>query len=163
MKAWMERTRGTVHTLLLDYRSPRQLAFAVSLGIFIGASPLWGLHTLLAVGAAFLFKLNKSAVLLASFISNPWFAPFLIYADLHLGSLLIRGQSAPLALHEIKVVFKHADWHHLLESYLVPYFWGAFLLAFLLAVCCYFLTLLVSRRAGAREKGQEPDLPKNQG
>ena len=157
MTAWLEKTQRTMRALLLDYKSPHQLAFAVALGIFVGASPLWGLHTILAVGGAFLFKLNKSAVLLASFISNPLFLPFLFYPSLNLGSLLIRGQGAPLAFREIKSILKHPDWHDLLESYLVPYFWGAFLVAILLAVCFYFLTLYISRRAGAQETGRKPE------
>ena len=74
MFAWRKKVVDTLVNLLYEYNSPRQLALAVALGIFIGASPLWGLHTILALLFSYLLKLNKSAVVLGTFIANPWFA-----------------------------------------------------------------------------------------
>lgn len=39
--------------------SPKKKALSISLGLFVGLSPFWGLHTLLVLGGAFLLKLNK--------------------------------------------------------------------------------------------------------
>jgi len=48
------------------------LALALSFGIAIGLSPLYGLHTLLSFVGGFVFKLNKVAVFGAPWIVNPF-------------------------------------------------------------------------------------------
>ena len=145
MPNWLKKLLNTLRNLLIEYKSPRKLAFAVALGIFTGTSPLWGLHLLLAIGLAFLFRLNKSAVVFSTLISNPWFAPLLIFCSLQTGSLILHGHSAPLALYHIKTILKNPDWQHLLEKYLQPYFWGAFFVGFVLAFCSYWLPLWICR------------------
>jgi uncharacterized protein (DUF2062 family) len=52
--------------------SPRRTALAFSLGVFLGFSPLLGLHTALGLAAAVLFRLNKIAVLIGVYTNNPW-------------------------------------------------------------------------------------------
>ena len=146
MPGWVQKTKKILLNLLLEYNSPRQLAFAVALGIYVGASPLWGLHTVLAVGLAFLFRLNKSAVIVASyFIANPVFLPIILFASLQGGSLILYGHPAPLALPEIRTLLQDPNWHRLLDAYLVPYFVGAFIVGLVPAILSYWITLWVSR------------------
>lgn len=73
--------------------SNRTKAFSVALGIFIGLSPFWGLHTLLVISLAVLFKLNKVLAFIASNISLPPFIPFIIAASLFLGAPFVHGDS----------------------------------------------------------------------
>lgn len=73
--------------------SNRTKAFSVALGIFIGLSPFWGLHTLLVISLAVLFKLNKVLAFVASNISLPPFIPFIIAASLFLGAPFVQGDS----------------------------------------------------------------------
>lgn len=73
--------------------SNRTKAFSVALGIFIGLSPFWGLHTLLVISLAVLFKLNKVLAFVASNISLPPFIPFIIAASLFLGAPFVHGDS----------------------------------------------------------------------
>ncbi|ROH96322.1 DUF2062 domain-containing protein [Chryseobacterium daecheongense] len=73
--------------------SNRTKAFSVALGIFIGLSPFWGLHTLLVISLAVLFKLNKVLAFVASNISLPPFIPFVIAASLFLGAPFVHGDS----------------------------------------------------------------------
>ncbi|UOU99606.1 DUF2062 domain-containing protein [Chryseobacterium daecheongense] len=63
------------------------------MGIFIGLSPFWGLHTLLVISLAVLFKLNKVLAFVASNISLPPFIPFVIAASLFLGAPFVHGDS----------------------------------------------------------------------
>jgi uncharacterized protein (DUF2062 family) len=151
IRGW-KKVKRTLRKLLLQYKSPRQLAFAVALGIFIGSSPLWGLHSLLAIGSAFVLRLNKSAVLLASFISNPWIAPFLIFASLETGSLILHGHASLLSYGEIQSLLSNPDWKDLFSDYFVPYFCGAFLVALVLAFITYWIVLWM-----ARENGLQPE------
>ncbi|CAL66628.1 DUF2062 domain-containing protein [Christiangramia forsetii] len=63
-------------------------AAAIALGVFVGISPFWGLHTLLVFTLAAVFKLNKVIAFLFSNISIPPFIPVIIYASYQTGSLI---------------------------------------------------------------------------
>lgn len=63
-------------------------AAAIALGVFVGISPFWGLHTLLVFLLAAFFKLNKVIAFLFSNISIPPLIPFIIYASYQAGSVL---------------------------------------------------------------------------
>jgi uncharacterized protein (DUF2062 family) len=51
---------------------PRKVAAAFALGIFIGMSPLLGVHTLLGIFLAWQLKLNKLVTLVGVYVTNPW-------------------------------------------------------------------------------------------
>jgi uncharacterized protein len=48
------------------------MATAFAVGVFIGMSPLLGIHTILGLLAAWLFRLNRLITLLGVYITNPW-------------------------------------------------------------------------------------------
>lgn len=48
------------------------MATAFAIGVFIGMSPLLGLHTILGLFAAWLLRLNRLITLIGVFITNPW-------------------------------------------------------------------------------------------
>jgi len=63
--------RATLRRLLAINDPPERTALAFSVGVFIGFSPLLGLHTILATLIAFLFRFNKVAIYLGTYINNP--------------------------------------------------------------------------------------------
>lgn len=56
--------------LLLGERTPRKLAIACALGIFIAFSPLIGVHWLLTIILAWLFSVNVAVVYAAAHVVN---------------------------------------------------------------------------------------------
>ena len=70
MFPWARTLREQFRSIWLSHTSPRKLALALALGVFLGASPLWGLHTLLAIAMSFLFGLNKPATLFGTLVST---------------------------------------------------------------------------------------------
>ena len=52
--------------------SPRKIAFSFGLGVFIGMSPILGLHTILGILIAWIFRLNKFVTLVGVYVTNPW-------------------------------------------------------------------------------------------
>jgi uncharacterized protein len=48
------------------------MASSFAVGVFIGMSPLLGLHTVLGLFAAWLLRLNRIITLLGVFVTNPW-------------------------------------------------------------------------------------------
>ena len=74
--------------LLHSSDSPRKKALSIALGVFIGFSPLWGLHTILVLFFAVLFKLNKVIAFAFSNVSLAPLVPFVLYASLRAGTFL---------------------------------------------------------------------------
>ena len=101
------RARKFVTTLLKEGLDPGRAAAAVSLGIFIGILPIYGLHAITAVGVAVLFRLNKPLTVAGTVVSNPLLQPFIIYSSVELGCLLYRGSFQRLSLSELAVAPTH--------------------------------------------------------
>jgi uncharacterized protein (DUF2062 family)/2-polyprenyl-3-methyl-5-hydroxy-6-metoxy-1,4-benzoquinol methylase len=86
--AWWPRL---FHRLRTEGDTPVRQASAIALGLFIGCTPLIGLHLTLAVMLGTLFRLNRVKVYLAANISNPFVAPFLYVTEIQTGAWLRRG------------------------------------------------------------------------
>src|SRR5215467_14486260 len=56
---WRRRSRVMLLELLGREETPERVATAIGLGVGIGFSPFIGLHLLLALGLAWLLRLNK--------------------------------------------------------------------------------------------------------
>ncbi|HPQ41448.1 MAG TPA: DUF2062 domain-containing protein [bacterium] len=64
------------------------LAFSFAVGILIGLSPLYGLHTLMAVLAVVLCRLNLPTTLIGAWLNFPFIAPGVYYFCFQLGRFL---------------------------------------------------------------------------
>ena len=69
------RTRRWLEQLLHTHDTPQRTAAAYALGVFFGFSPVLGLHTVLGIAAAFIFNLNRLAVVLGIYSNLPWILP----------------------------------------------------------------------------------------
>lgn len=61
-----------VSAILSINDSPQKIAISFAIGIFIGMSPLLGIHTILGIVVASLFRLNKFVTIMGVYITNPW-------------------------------------------------------------------------------------------
>jgi uncharacterized protein (DUF2062 family) len=68
----MRRLKDLIKGLLYLEDTPERTALAFSIGIFLGFSPFLGFHTLTGLAVAFLFKMNRVAVLLGVWSNTPW-------------------------------------------------------------------------------------------
>ena len=68
--------QDVLYKLRTEGMSPGKQAAAVALGVFIGVSPLYGLHLALCLLFARLFRLNPGLTYLAAHISLPGVTPF---------------------------------------------------------------------------------------
>jgi uncharacterized protein (DUF2062 family) len=116
---------------------PGRVAAAVGLGLFCGIAPIWGYQMLAAAALAHRFRLNKAIALLASNISIPPVAPFILYGGLWLGHWLFTGQALDF------------DWRAMTFAraieYLGHWFVGSFVLAGLAAAVGTAVTYVVAR------------------
>jgi uncharacterized protein (DUF2062 family) len=93
-----EPLRRTVAEFFSEHaHEPGKVACAVGLGLFCGIAPIWGYQMLAAGALAHMFRLNKAITLLASNISIPPFAPFILYGGLALGHWMFTGQPLDLS------------------------------------------------------------------
>ncbi len=61
--------------------TPERTALAYSIGVFLAFSPFLGFHTLAGLAIAFLFGLNRVAILLGVWTNNPWWiVPYYVMA-----------------------------------------------------------------------------------
>jgi len=75
--------REWIEALLHIHDSPRRTAAAFAVGVFWGFSPFLGLHTVLGLVCAFLFRLNRVAVVVGAYVNLPWMvAPYYTLATL---------------------------------------------------------------------------------
>ena len=129
--------------------SPRKKALSITLGIFIGLSPFWGLHTLLVFGLAFLLKLNKPIAFAFSNISLPPFIPFILYFGIQTG-VWITGEENLFSMDTIVENLKALKG---LKTYLI----GSFVFATIVSIICgfigYFTLVQIAKRKILVENG----------
>lgn len=137
---------------LLRYNNtPREIALGIAIGVFIGTLPLYGLHTVLVVIAAFLVRpSNKIAIFLGTNVSLPPTIPFITWAGYEIGRLILWGSYDSLRWAD----FKSISWNKVLSLYR-PLFLGSVVLGIVLGIIAYFLTyFLVSRWKARRKHGR---------
>jgi uncharacterized protein len=153
-------TKGIVRrwldTLLHVDDTPERTAAAFALGVCFGFSPFLGFHTVLAILFAFLFDLNRVAVLLGVYSNLPWIiAPYYALVTVAAGRMI--GFKVPEgfrtqigSLFELSA-FSGEFWHRLitiLKPLLWPYAIGSMIGGLVLAAMAYPLALafVTSRR-----------------
>jgi len=68
----LQRFRDLIKQLLHLDDTPEHTALAYAVGVLLGFSPFLGLHTIGGVAIAFLFRLNRVAVLVGAWTNLPW-------------------------------------------------------------------------------------------
>ncbi len=80
----------------------RRAAGSVAAGLFIGSLPLFGLHFPLCVAVCVPLSLDLVTAYVAANISNPFFAPFLIAAEVQVGALILEGHFVPFSIEQAR-------------------------------------------------------------
>lgn len=136
--------------LLHTHDTPRRTALALGLGVAIGFSPLIGLHLPLGILLAFLFNLNRVAVIGGVCSNVPWVMGF-YYASATAGGTWLLGREIPARLMtSLKLAWEIPQWAAridavavVLQPLLWPFVLGSTLGCFVLGVVAYYLALPV--------------------
>jgi uncharacterized protein (DUF2062 family)/2-polyprenyl-3-methyl-5-hydroxy-6-metoxy-1,4-benzoquinol methylase len=91
-------------TLRTEHRTPGKIAFGVGLGVFVGCSPLWGLHFASSVLLATVFRLNRVIVYAGANIGNPLTAVPILFGELQIGHRLLHATWLPVTIAEVETV-----------------------------------------------------------
>jgi uncharacterized protein (DUF2062 family) len=84
--------------------TPRRAALSVAVGLVIGMTPAFGLHWLIVIAVCVPLRLDTGVAYLAANISLPFIAPFITFAELETGALVLHGQFMSLAPSQVKTM-----------------------------------------------------------
>ncbi len=141
--------RQSIRLFLQADGNPHDLALAFAVGVFFGFSPLLGLHTVLGLAAAVLFRLNKLAVLAGVYSNNPWIiGPFYVGATWLGLQLTGLPEGTALPSFGLTKIFQADFWLGLAAQWrlLIPTFVGSTILCSIFAVLSYPLALWTIRK-----------------
>jgi uncharacterized protein len=144
IRKWMDQ-------LLHTHDTPRRTAAAYALGVFLGFSPVLGLHTILGIALAFIFGLNRVAVILGVYTNLPWLLPAYYTVSTIAGAALMGIEVQPRALEAAVRAVTAAPWSWVefeqLWRQFAPLVWayglGSTLGAILLAGVAYQVSLVM--------------------
>lgn len=134
--------RFFVEDLLGSADSVEKKSLSIALGVLIGVSPLWGLHTVSVIFLAIFFRLNSVIAFAFSNVSLPPFIPFIFYFSIKIGSWIL-GEEVSFSLHEIDFsveMVKH------LKTYLVGSIALAISLSIISGLISYVFFSLLERK-----------------
>ena len=131
---------------------PGHIALGFAVGVFISFTPLFGLHTPIAIVVAFLFRLNKVACITGAWINTPLTVVPVLVASYEVGTFL-NGKTAQT------LTFTNLEWNYL-KPYASSLLLGSSLIGFLAAIfsyfICYWLVLSFRRKdEGLKEIARE--------
>lgn len=124
---------------------PGHIAAGFAVGVFISFTPFFGLHTGLAIAAAFLFRLNKLTTITGAWINTPLTVGPILVISFKLGRFL-RG----LPPHPFS--FKNLEWHEL-KVYSKSLLLGSSILGLAAAILAYFICYWLVVRFRRKDPG----------
>ncbi|MEM9541930.1 MAG: DUF2062 domain-containing protein [Cyanobacteria bacterium P01_E01_bin.42] len=117
--------------------SPRAIARGISVGMFAGFFPLFGLQTIIGLILATFFQGNKLAAAAATWVSNPFtYVPIYTF-NFAVGRWLLGGENIALD----RIDWNSQDVLEVGSDFALRLFFGCFVVGLIAAVIGYFLSL----------------------
>lgn len=137
------KIRAWLHALLHTHDSAERTSMAFALGVFIAfLPPVPWFHTLFALTLAFVFRLNRLATLIGTYVNTPFTLLPLLAAETSLGLALLGGEEPPELTW--KQLHQWQGWKDAaieLRPFLAPMLLGCILLGLAFATASYFISL----------------------
>lgn len=124
---WKERFKKI---LSLD-NHPRHIATGFAVGVFISFTPFFGIHTPMAIAAAFIFRLNKLTCITGAWINTPLTIIPALGISYKIGQVLLGHPAGELKIRGV-------EWA-ILKKHAASLILGSSILGFVLAIAGYFL------------------------
>lgn len=133
------KLKKLVNTVLHMKGKPKDIALAFSLGVFVAFFPIFGTHTVIALGGAWLLGVSPAVTLAGTLVNNPWTIAPLYGGSLYVG-MIITGRSTEGLEINWSDLNGEILWE-LAKTLLLPFSVGCILLGVIAAVISYFVTL----------------------
>jgi uncharacterized protein (DUF2062 family) len=141
---WKKRIR---EILSLDSH-PGHISAGFAVGVFISFTPFFGIHTPLALAAAFLLRVNKITCLTGAWVNTPLTVFPVLLASYQLGERILGGTPQKLVLKDLTFEFGI----ELLKSHGMPLLIGCSLIGFAAALVSYALLYYLIVRFRRRDE-----------
>lgn len=141
--------RDKLREVLRVKEPPRKVALSFAMGVFIGMSPLLGLHTVLGIALPPLLRLNPFVTIIGVYVTNPWtIVPIYTFAT-WFGALLLG----------VEKIIPRIDWNDMslsrlggeMSHLLAPFVFGTTVVGLISAVAGYVIVYQALRRRRAAE------------
>jgi len=139
------KIKDSVKNILSVKDSPHRLAIAFALGVFIGVSPLLGIHTILGIAFAWLFNLNRIVTITGVYITNPWTIVPIYTFSTYIGAKCLGIKQMLPEIDWAQITF--GNFGHELKPLLLPFVFGTLLIGFISAVISYFIVYYAVKKA----------------
>ena len=137
--------------------TPHRIALAFAVGVFMGISPLLGLHYIGGIMLALLFRLNKLITAIGVTVNNPWtIVPISSFCTWFGAKLLGLKQVLPevdwksMSLSNIISKMSDMDNFLIIVDKLMPliksFFVGSFVICIISAIASYFIIKVLAIR-----------------
>ena len=145
-KLWKKR----LYAILSLDSHPGHIAAGFAVGVFISFTPFFGLHTPIAIAAAFIFRLNKVTTVTGAWVNTPITVVPVLGVSYKIGRFL-RGRT----VNELPMQAMQGglEWHNL-EKYAKSLLIGTSILGFVAAIFAYFICYYLVVRFRARDAAQ---------
>jgi uncharacterized protein (TIGR03546 family) len=130
-----EKWKKKIRSILKLNSHPGHISAGFAVGVFISFTPFFGLHTFLAIAAAFLLRINKVTCLTGSWVNTPFTVVPVLIASNRLGEALLGSRPQ-------KIIFEDLNWSTTLELFKfhgAPILIGTSLIGFVAALISYAL------------------------
>ncbi|MDH5542189.1 MAG: DUF2062 domain-containing protein [Nitrospinota bacterium] len=149
MKWSFDTVKNLVKKVIHSDGEPGRIASAVAVGVFIAWFPIVGTHTVMAIGAAWIFRLSTALVFVGNFLNNPFTMIPMFLSGFWVG-LAVTGTE------DVSI-----DWTMNMETlieigkvFFIPFCIGNILLGIVGGVITYFLILHAVRKYRALHAAQ---------
>lgn len=143
-----EKWKKKVRSILTLDSHPGHISAGFAVGVFISFTPFFGLHTILAIAAAFLLRINKITCLTGTWVNTPFtMVPVFIISN-RIGETLL-GRTPE------KIIFQELNFSYsleLLKSHGAPILIGTSLIGFVAALISYALLYFLIVRFRRRDE-----------
>jgi uncharacterized protein (DUF2062 family) len=126
-----ERWKKKIKAILSLDSHPGHISAGFAVGVFISFTPFFGLHTPLAIAAAFIFRLNKLTCITGAWVNTPITVIPILGLSYKLGRMLRGLPPAELHAHRL-------EWRYL-ERHASSLLLGTSILGFIAAILAYFI------------------------
>lgn len=123
--------------------SPHQMALGMALGVLIGVSPAWGLHTWIGLLCGLVLPVNPFAVVIGTWIvGNPITFPFIIGGEIWIGDKIVSvtDPKSALLMQHLHEVHVHSEFWDLMRKVPKILVYGSAALGGVLAGITYGIT-----------------------
>jgi uncharacterized protein (TIGR03546 family) len=119
---------------------PGHISAGFAVGVFIGFTPFYGVHFVMAIAASFIFRLNKVTCITGTWLNNPFTVVPATVLSYKIGKVLLGMPPGTPHIRELDFAF--------LKAHAASLILGSSVLGFVAAVVSYFVCyyLIVSFR-----------------